>query len=111
MRLGLAVGPTSVDPSGRGAMSVMQIAEITWNEKTRWLAPRFPVISHLGKFIGGTVLSYEIVRMWGTAEKLPVRQSWVGELRSRNGLISMTVVLYGVAGLTVICRHLLSELG
>jgi hypothetical protein len=49
--------------------------------------------------------------MGAAAEGLPRMQSWVGELRSRNGLITVTVVLYGGAGLTVTCRHLLSELG
>jgi hypothetical protein len=49
--------------------------------------------------------------MGTAAERLPQRQSWVGELRSRGMIITVTLTLYGEAGLTVACTHLLSELG
>jgi hypothetical protein len=69
-------------------------------------------VSFFGLCQGGAVISFGSARMMGAAaEGLPRMQSWVGELRSRNGLITVTVVLYGGAGLTVTCRHLLSELG
>ena len=49
--------------------------------------------------------------MGAAAEWLPQKQSWVGELRSRGMIITVTLTLFGEAGLTVACNHLLSELG
>ena len=49
--------------------------------------------------------------MGAAAQWLPGRQSWVGELESRGLIITVTLMLHGEAGLTVACRHLLSELG
>jgi hypothetical protein len=57
------------------------------------------------------MLSFGIARMYAAAERLPQRQSWVGQLRSRGMIITVTLTLYGEAGLTVACTHLLSELG
>ena len=56
------------------------------------------------------MLSFEMARMWAPGEQVPQRQSWVGELRSQGATITVTVMLYGEAVLTVACRHLLSEL-
>ena len=53
--------------------------------------------------------SFGIARMGVQPAWLPRRQSWVGKLKPRNGLVTVTVVLFGGAGLTVTCRHLLSE--
>ena len=55
--------------------------------------------------------SFGIARTGVAAERLPLRQTWVGKLMSRNGLVIVTIMLYGGAGLTVTCSHLLSELG
>jgi hypothetical protein len=57
------------------------------------------------------MLSFGIAKMFVPAERLPQKQSWVGELRSRGMIITVTLMLYGEAGLTVACTHLLSELG
>jgi hypothetical protein len=57
------------------------------------------------------VFSFGIVRIGVASDWLPQRQSWVGKLKSRNGLLAITVMLYGGAAITVACRHLLSELG
>ena len=57
------------------------------------------------------MFSFGRVSMGAAAQWLPGRQSWVGELRSRGMIITVTLMLYGEAGLTVACRHLLSELG
>jgi hypothetical protein len=57
------------------------------------------------------MLSFGIAKMFVPAERLPQKQSWVGELRSRGALITVTLVLYGEAALTVVSSHLLSELG
>jgi len=57
------------------------------------------------------VLSFGIARMWVDPERLPRRQFWVGELRSRGAILTVTLTLFGEAGLTVACNHLLSELG
>jgi len=56
------------------------------------------------------MLSFEMARMWASGEQVPQRQSWVGELRSQGATITVTLMLYGEAALTVACRHLLSEL-
>ena len=57
------------------------------------------------------MFSFGIVRIGVASDWLPQRQSWVGKLKSRNGLLTVTVMLYGGAALTVACQHLLSELG
>ena len=57
------------------------------------------------------MLSFGSARMGAATEQLPRRQSWVGELRSRGAILTVTVTLYGEAGLAVACKHLLSELG
>jgi hypothetical protein len=57
------------------------------------------------------MLSFEMARMWAPGEQAPQRQSWVGELRSQGATITVTLMLYGEAALTVACRHHLSELG
>jgi hypothetical protein len=56
------------------------------------------------------VFSFGSASMAAAAQWLPRRQSWVGELRSRGMIITVTLMLYGEGGLTVACRHLLSEL-
>jgi hypothetical protein len=57
------------------------------------------------------MLSFGIAKMFVPAERLPQKQTWVGLLRSRGALITVTFVLYGEAALTVVSSHLLSELG
>jgi hypothetical protein len=49
--------------------------------------------------------------MGAVAEGLPQRQSWVGELRSRGAILTVTLILYGEAVLTVACSHFQPELG
>ena len=60
--------------------------------------------------MGGAVVSFGIVRMWADPEWLPQRQSWVGKLRSRGAILTVTLMFYGDTALTVVCNHL-SELG
>ena len=57
------------------------------------------------------MVSFGSARIGVAAEWLRRRQSWVGKLESRNGLVIVAVVLYGGAALTVTCQRLLSELG
>ena len=58
------------------------------------------------------MLSFGIARMMGAAaEGLSQRKWWVGELKSRGAILTVTLMLFGEAALTVTCRHLLSELG
>jgi hypothetical protein len=57
------------------------------------------------------VFSFGKASMGAAAEWLLQKQSWVGELRSRGMIITVTLTLYGEAGITVACKHLLSELG
>jgi hypothetical protein len=52
------------------------------------------------------VFSFGIARMGAAAERLPQRQSWVGELRSRGAIITVTLMLYGEAVLTGVCTSL-----
>jgi len=58
------------------------------------------------------VLSFGITKMMGAAaEELAQKQWWVGKIKSRGALLTVTLMLFGEAALTVTCRHLLSELG
>jgi hypothetical protein len=58
------------------------------------------------------VLSFGITKMMGAAaEGLSQRQWWIGEVKSRGALLTVKLMLFGEAALTVTCRHLLSELG
>jgi hypothetical protein len=57
------------------------------------------------------VISFGSARIGAAAEGLPKMQSWVGEIRSGGAILTVTLMLYGEAGLTVACRHLQSELG
>ena len=38
-------------------------------------------------------------------EWLPQMQSWVGKLRSRGAILTLTLMFYGEAALTVVCSH------
>ena len=57
------------------------------------------------------MLSFGMARMEAASERLPRMQSWVGEVRSGGAVLTVTVVLYGEAALTVTCSHLTSEFG
>ena len=45
------------------------------------------------------------------AERLPRMQSCVVEIRSEGTVLTVTLMLYGEAALTVTCSHLTSEFG
>jgi hypothetical protein len=45
------------------------------------------------------------------AERLSQRQSWVGELKSPGMIITVTLVLYGEAAVSLACNFLMSEYG
>jgi hypothetical protein len=51
------------------------------------------------------VVRFGIVRMSVDPEWLPQMQSWVGKLRSRGAILTLTLMFYGEAALTVVCSH------
>jgi hypothetical protein len=53
--------------------------------------------------------SFGIAQIGVNPEWLPQRQSWVGEVRSDGPALTVTLMLYGEAALTVACTHLLPE--
>jgi hypothetical protein len=77
--------------------------------------------AHSGKFRnlelawGGAVVravvSFGIVRLSPDTKWLPQRQFWVGKLRSRGAILTVSLMFYGEAALTVVCSYPLPELG
>jgi hypothetical protein len=57
------------------------------------------------------VVSFGIVRMSVDPEWLPQMQSWVGKLRSRGAILTVTLMFYGEVTVAVVCSHPLSGLG
>ena len=53
--------------------------------------------------------SFGIAQIGVDPQRLPQRQSWVGEVRSDSAVCTVTLMLYGEAALTVACTHLLPE--
>jgi hypothetical protein len=43
--------------------------------------------------------------MGSAEEQLPQMQSWVGEIRSKGTLITVTLMMYGETALAVACRQ------
>jgi hypothetical protein len=53
--------------------------------------------------------SFGIAQIGVDPERLPQRQSWVGEVRSDSGICTVTLMLHGEAALTVACTHILPK--
>jgi hypothetical protein len=53
--------------------------------------------------------SFGIAQIGVDPERLPQRQSWVGEVRSESAICTVTLMLHGEAALTVACTHLLPK--
>jgi hypothetical protein len=68
-------------------------------------------ISQLGACVEGAVVSFGIVRLSPDTKWLPQRQFWVGKLRSRGAILTVSLMFYGEAALTVVCSYPLPELG
>jgi hypothetical protein len=58
-----------------------------------------------GNWVGEAMLSFGSARMGSAEEQLPQMQSWVGEIKSKGTLITVTLMMYGETALAVACRQ------